>query len=61
MCLGLLRVTPQAESITFSVKNVGEEEAAEEESCQHERPEHARQDADDFRCARVVNCIKKIG
>lgn len=42
MGLGLLRLSPQAESITFLLKNVGEEEAAEEEACQHERPEYAR-------------------
>ena len=35
MGLGLLRVTPQAESITFSVKNVGEEKAGKEEACQN--------------------------
>lgn len=42
MGLGLLRLSPQAESITFSVKNVGEEEAGKEEACQHDRPENTR-------------------
>lgn len=60
MGLGLLRLTPQAESITILVENVGEEEAAGEEPSQHERPEYARQDTDDFRCSRIVDCIKEI-
>lgn len=49
-----------AVSITFSLKNVGEEKAAEEKSCQDYEPKYKRnQLLIDF-CLRVVKCLDNL-
>ena len=53
-------MSPLAESITFSLKNVGEEEERAEDCCKNERPEAPRQDADSFACVGIVNRVQEV-